>query len=406
MKGKSIKKKRGRNYLSKYLLIVLGILTLIELVIVNDLKIWKMFLASSYFGFFFLSLVSIFRKKEDKIEKNYLILILVINIIVLIVNLFIKKNLSLELYFIVINLMELVSVRRLLIKKDYGANKLFLTANVLSLLPDVVSPNFSADFFISLIVKVFVIIYFWNIEKNYFGLFDLNLNKRTYKKFEIIDWLKYICILAAGTIYLFMPFIGGIIAVIVLGMCWTGIFDIYRKIKEAKKFNKKVRLHPDFRISKLIYQYATCRDDYLKKQLEKVAKKDFLEKETPYEVYAIMELINDRKKEVELKLTCRSAGDLQGRLKKLFEVAIRPEILLPLVRGVLYDKFIISVARGKKIDEAFTRLLKNFDERYYGLVDNDMSYDEKIFNVKDCYDVFRKGLISELNEICIKIKDK
>lgn len=364
------------------ILMFLGILFLILKLMFFDRDVLNIVFSVGYLGFFIITLINYLRKKETRIEKYYLKVILLLlvltNLIQTGILLFSGKNIVNCLFNFIVLWMMLNSSSKLLNKKEYNAKKVFVASVILMLVPSF--KNIDLALLVNGLTSLVIILFFNNCKDNYFGLFDPSLVNSERKKFKFTQWIKTILIILVGIIFLYLPILGSILTVILWFLCFGGFFDNLILLLEQKIFNKKLRKNKEFIICKEVYSLASNEDDYLKKRMEVVAKKKFLEVGIPYEVYALMELIGERKFESFKSLEFVSEHELSSEVEKLFNKRIRPELISKLLIEVYTDK--------KKVVKKIEKLTTKFNEEYLKLIDEENAAIDKIDRVNELYDIY------------------
>lgn len=364
------------------ILMTLAILLLILKLVFFDRDVLSIILSSAYLGFFLITGINYLRKKETKIEKYYLKIILFLLVLTNLVQtgilLFSGKNIVNRLFNFVVLWMMLNSSSKLLNKKEYNAKKVFIASIILILVPYFEKLNL--ELVVNILTSLVIILFFNNCKDNYFGLFDPSLVNSEKKKFKITQWIKTILIILVGIIFLYLPVLGSILTVILWFLCFGGFFDNLILVLEQKIFNKKLRKNKEFIICKEVYSLAPTEDDYLKKRLEVVAMEKFLEVGIPYEVYALMELIGERKFESFKSLELVSEHEFSSEVEKLFNKRVRPELISKLLIEVYTDK--------KKIVKKIEKVSSKFNEEYLKVIDEENDTLDKIGSVNELYDLY------------------
>lgn len=364
------------------ILMTLAILLLILKLVFFDRDVLSIILSSAYLGFFLITGINYLRKKETKVEKYYLKIILLLLVLTNLVQtgilLFSGKNIVNSLFNFVVLWMMLNSSSKLLNKKEYNAKKVFIASIILILVPYFEKLNL--ELLINILTSLVIILFFNGCKDSYFGLFDPSLVNSEKKKFKITQWIKTILIILVGIIFLYLPVLGSILTVLLWFLCFGGFFDNLILILEQKIFNKKLRKNKEFIICKEVYSLAPIADDYLKKRMEVVAKKKFLEVGIPYEVYALMELIGERKFESFKSLELVPEHEFSSEVEKLFNKRVRPELISKLLIEVYTDK--------KKIVKKIEKATSKFNEEYIKVIDEENDTLDKICRVNELYDLY------------------
>ena len=369
-------KKRNMSLVMIFSLIILLILKLIFF----DRNVLNIVLSASYLGFFLITLINFFRKKETSIQKNYLSIILVLLVIANFIQtgilLFSSKNIVNSLFYAIVFWMMLSGIRRILGKKEYAAKKVFIAAMVLVIIPGI--GKFNLDLLINAVVSILIIWFFNNSKENYFGLFDSSYIDSGKERFKITQWIKTFVIVVVGILFLYFPVVGSILALIMGLLCISSFFDNLILVYEQSLFNKKVRKHKVFIASKKIYSFASS-GEFLKKQLEVVAKKTFLEEGIPYETYAIMDVMSERKNENDNNIS-------NEEVSNLFKNKVRPEVIC---------KILVKLYAGKKkVIAKLEKCTTSFYDDYLKFVEDDRNVYEKVDEVTELY-----------NKYCGDVKD-
>lgn len=376
-------KKFNKRIVFMFLLIILLILKLIFV----DKDVLSIVLSGSFLGFYLITFINYFRKKETDIEKKYLKVILLLlvlaNLIQTFILLFSDKNIVLSLYNFIVSLMILNSTSKLLIKKDFLANKVFVSAIVLYII------SWFNDFNFELIFNMFVytgiIVFFANVKENYFGLFEPSLISINKNEVAWPQFIKPVLIIMVGILYLFFPILGSVFAVILWVLCFGGVIDTITNIYEQKRFNKKIKNNKEFISYRLIYSFATNENEFLRKRLESVAKSKMLEKGIPYEVYALMDVNGYRKVEKIDDLDINDESKLLNQVKKLFKEYVRPEVVCEIVKKY-YDGNKKNLNKIEKINDKFYKA-------YFKLIDTNDVLDKKD-EILNLYEKFKDELIN------------
>lgn len=363
-------------------LMILGILFLILKLVFFDREVLNIILSAAYLGFFLITGINYLRKKESKVEKYYLkiilLLLVLVNFIQIGILLFSGKNIVNILFNFIVLWMMLNSSSKLLNKKEYNAKKVFIASVILMLVPYFKKLNLELLF--NVLTSLIIVLFFNNCKENYFGLFDSSLVNSDRKKFKFTQWIKTILIILVGIIFLYIPILGSVLTIILWFLCFGGFFDNLILILEQKLFNKKLRKNNEFIICKEVYSLAPTEDDFLKKRMEVVAKKKFLEVGIPYEVYALMELIGERKFESFKSLEFVSDYEFSSEVEKLFNKRVRPELISKLLIVVYNDK--------KKIVKKIEKATIKFNEEYLKVINEENYTLDKIDSVNELYDMY------------------
>lgn len=351
-------KKINKRILFVFLLIILLILKLIFV----DRDVLSIVLSSSFLGFYLITFINYFRKKETSIEKKYLkivlLLLVLVNLIQTGILLFSGKNIVLSLYNFIVSWMILNSSSKMLMKNDFSASRVFVSAIILYIIS--IFNDFNLEFISNIFVYTGIIVFFINIKENYFGLFDPSLIGVNKNEFTWPQLIKPVLIVLVGISYLFFPILGSILTVILWVLCFGGVIDTITNIYEQKRFNKKIKKNEEFCSYKFIYSLATNENDFLRKRLESVAKSKMLEKGIPYEVYALMDVNGYRKVEKIEYVTDESK--LLNKVKRFFKENIRPEVVSEVLIKY-YDS-------NKKISKKIEKVNDNFYKDYFKLIDS------------------------------------
>lgn len=363
------------------ILMTLAILLLILKLVFFDRDVLSVILSSAYLGFFLITGINYLRKKETKIEKYYLKIILLLLVLTNLVQtgilLFSGKNIVNSLFNFVVLWMMLNSSSKLLNKKEYNAKKVFVASVVLMLVPSFKSLNL--ELLINVFSSLVIILFFNNCKDNYFGLFDPSLVNSDKKKFKFTQWIKTILIILVGIIFLCVPILGSVLTVIVWFLCFGGFFDNLILLLEQKIYNDRIRKNKEFITYKAVYSLMP-NEEFLKNRLELVAMEKFLEVGIPYEVYALMELVGERKFESFKSLEFVSDHEFASEVEKLFNKRVRPELISKLLMDVYVDK--------KKIVKKIEKATSKFNEEYLKVIEEDKETLEKIDIINELYDIY------------------
>lgn len=375
-------KKFNKRIVFIFLLIILLILKLIFV----DRDVLSIVLSCSFLGFYLITFINYFRKKETDIEKKYLKVILLLlvlaNLIQTIILLFSGKNIVLSLYNFIVSWMILNSTSKLLIKKDYEAKKIFVAAIIMYVLPYLRHINF--ELFANFLVYILIAIFFNNSKENYFGLFDQSLISKNKGKFKWTQWIKTSVLIMNGIIYLLCPIAGSVIAVINWLLCFRRFFDNLVSLYEQKLFSKRLRRNKEFIACRYVYLLAPSENDYLKNRLDVVAKETFLEDGIPNEVYALMEVSSARKFESIKELNYENNDDLLKQVNKLFDNT-RPEVICIMLCKAFEG--------NKKVISKLEKVTKEFNDRFIKLVSEKKNMLEKQDSVKELYKKYLEDVV-------------
>ena len=365
---------------------LLTILLLLKLIFI-DRDVLSIVLSGSFLGFYLITFINYFRKKETNIEKNYLRIILFLLVLVYGIQtgivMFTGKNIVLSLYDFVCLWMILDSLSKLLNKKDYEAKKIFIAAIIMHVLPYLRDINL--ELFSNFLVYILIAIFFNNSKENYFGLFDYSLISKNKVKFKWTQWIKTSVLIMNGIIYLLCPIVGSVIAVINCFLCFKRFFDNLVSLYEQKLFSKRLRRNKEFIACNDVYLFAPSANDYLKNRLEVVAKETFLEEGIPNEVYALMGISSARKFENIKELSYESKDDLLKQVNNLFDNKTRPEVIFNMLSKAFDGK--------KKIISKLEKLTNEFNDNFIKLVSEKKSMIEKQDGIKELYSKYFEDLL-------------
>ncbi|MBO5120543.1 MAG: hypothetical protein J6C28_02505 [Bacilli bacterium] len=376
-------KKINKRVIFVFLLIILLILKLIFV----DRDVLSIVLSSSFLGFYLITFINYFRKKETCIEKNYLKIILLLLVLAYGIQtcilLFTGKDIVLSLYYFICLWMIFDSTCKLL-KKDYEAKKIFVAAIIMYVLPYLRLINL--ELFVNFLCYVLIAVYFNSSKENYFGIFDQSLISKNKGKFKWTQWIKTCVLIMNGIIYLLCPIAGGGIAVLNWLLCFRRFFDNLVSVYEQKLFSKKLRKNKEFIACRNIYLLAPSEDDYLKNRLEVVAKETFLEEGIPNEVYALMEVSSARKFESIKELNYENNDDLLKQVNMLFKNNTRPEVICIMLCKVFGGK--------KKIISKLEKVTKEFNSMFIELVNEKKSVLDKSEQVNQLYKKYCDDIVN------------
>lgn len=381
-------KKSNKKMIFVFLLMILLILKLIFF----DRNVFSIVFDVTFLGFFLLTSINYFRKKESNLEKNYLKIMLLFLVLANVVQtgilLFSGKNIVNSLFNVVVYWMMLNSSTKLL-KKDFNAKKVFVAAVLLVVVP--YFKNLNLELLSNVIISLLLAIYFNNCKDNYFGLFDPSLINSDKKKFKFTQWIKTILIILVGIIFLYLPILGSVLTVILWFFCFGGFFDNLILVYEQKLFSKKLRKNKEFIACRNIYNLVPGENDYIKTRMDVVAKKTFLEVGIPYEVYALMEINGSRKYESIKELVLDDEDSLLDEVKKLFKEKMRPEVICQMLVGAL-----------KKHKKACTKIEKEtnkFNEKILKTIDEEIDVFEKQKQVRELYDEYQEDILEIVSSL-------
>lgn len=384
---------------NKAIFLVFGLIILLILkLIFFDRDILNIVLSVAYLGFFLITCINYFRKKESTVEKKYLVvlsfLLFLGNVVQTIILLFSGKNILISLYYVVVLWMMYKSLRNILEKKDFNAKKVLVASIVLSVIPSIHS--FNLEVLTNVVTYFFIILFFNNSKENYFGLFDSSLIDSSKKKFKFTQWIKTSLIILTGIIYLIFPVVGCIFTVILWFFCFGGFLDKIILGYEQKLFDKRLRKNKVFIASKDVYSLAPSENDFLKKQLDAVAMKTFLEEGIPYEIYALMEVNGSRKYERDYELVFGNADDLKVELRKLFKEKVRPEVIGKILVKMYENTDKISATQKKKITAKVVKITDKFNKEYLKCIEVDDAIENKVDKVNELYKEYCDAIFSSI----------
>lgn len=376
-------KKINKKIIFVFLLIILLILKLIFI----DKDVLSIILSSSFLGFYLITAINYFRKKETKLEKNYLKVILLLLVLAYGIQtgilLFAGKDIVLSLYYFVILWMIFDSSSKLLNKKDYEAKKIFVAAIIMYVLPYLRDINL--ELFSNFLIYILIAVYFNKCRENYFGLFDQSLISKNKVKFKWTQWIKTSVLIMNGIVYLVFPIVGGVIAFMNWFLCFRRFFDNLVSIYEQKLFSKKLRRNKEFIACRDVYLLAPSEDDYLKTRLDVVAKETFLEEGIPNEVYALMEVSSARKFESIKELSYENNEDLVKQVNNFYKNNTRPEVIFIMLCKVFEDK--------KKVVSKLDKITKKFNSEYIKLVDEKKNMIDKVDSIRKLYEKYLDDVV-------------
>lgn len=387
--------------INKTIILIIGLIILFSLKLVFiDRNVIDIVLSVAYLGFFLITCINYFRKKETILSKKYITFILTFLVIVQAIQtgilLFNGKSILNSVFTLVVLWMEVSSLRKILFKKEFNARKVYVAAVMLRLILEISKFNFSIGLISNVVVGCLVMFYFYNSERKYFGLFDASLLLKSNDKFKYTQWIKTFVIVLTGIIYLVVPVLGCILGVILWLLCFGGLFDGLILIHEQNLYNKKIRKNKIFVASRKVYHYAESKNDYLKIRLENVAKKHLLEEGIPYETYALMEEKAYRVKEKNIDINFSNINELLKETKKLIKKNVRPEVINKLLVSSIDKCEGIKITNKKKISKKITSRTNDFYKRYKEIVEEDKDISEKVSDVNELYKKYCDKLLESI----------